>query len=323
MQTKRSVEDARSGQSARQSTTSKSRWPKLPWRIGDRSFSWFLVIPALLFFVIWNAIPLLWMVGLSFYRYTFTSPSPPRFAGLANFADVFTSFTLWSTLGRTFAFMTLSVVGTTLLGVALGFLFWGSTEMPGRRVALTLLFSPMLLTPIAVGTFFSLLYNPNFGLINYFVEVISGQRIDFLSSQVWAFPAVLAVDIWMWTPFMTLITLAALGSVPNAELEAAEVDRLSWWRRLRHVVLPHAKFILMLGILLRTILAFKTTDLVFLMTRGGPGSETELIGLRLYRLGFEAFSMGDASAIGIIVLLMAIAFTSIFLYVLNLRRHQT
>jgi len=121
---------------------------------------------------------------------------------------------------------------------------------------------------------------------------------------------------------MIMMTLAALGSVPDAELEAAEVDRLSFWNKLRHVILPHGKFILMLGILLRTIDAFKTTDLVWTMTGGGPGNKTELIGVALYRQAFNSLDLGSASAVSFILLIMAIAFTSIYLYVLNLSRNR-
>ena len=110
----------------------------------------------------------------------------------------------------------------------------------------------------------------------------------------------LAVDVWMWTPFMILIVLAALGSVPKAELEAAEVDGLPWIRRIRHVILPHAKFILMLGMLLRTIDAFKMMDLIYPLTRGGPGNTTEVVGITLYRKAFEGFTMGWSSALAVI-----------------------
>lgn len=292
-------------------------------RIGQKGFAWALLTPVLIFFVIWNLVPLLWMAGLSFYRYDLTSANPPRFIGWENFTALASSTTLWGSFGTTFTFVVVTVSFATFFGLVLGFFFWGSTDMPGRRLALTLLFSPMLLTPLAAGTFFSLMLDPSFGVINHFVEQVTGSRVDFLSNPATAFPAVLMVDIWMWTPFMTLITLAALGSVPKAELEAAEVDRLSWLKRVRYVVLPNAKFILMLGILLRTIDAFKTTDLVFLMTRGGPGNRTELIGLRLFRTGFEAFNMGPASALALVTLFIAIGFTSIFLYILNLRKERS
>jgi multiple sugar transport system permease protein len=126
----------------------------------------------------------------------------------------------------------------------------------------------------------------------------------------------------MWTPFMVLMSLAALGSVPKAQLEAAEIDRLPWLQRLKLVVLYHGKFILMLGILLRTIESFKTMDLVYQMTFGGPGSSTQLVGITLYRRAFEGFNMGWSSALAVILLLISIAFTSMFVFVLNLRRRR-
>ncbi len=285
----------------------------------SRFFPTLLLVPILVFFVIWNVIPLLWLTGLSFYRYKVTSSRAERFVGFDNFRDIFASSDVWGAIGRTLTFMFASVGLATLLGALLGLLFWGSARMPGRRIALTLLFTPMLLPPVAVGTFYRLIYDPTFGVVNYYADRIFGRTFDFLGSRSYAFAATVAVDVWMWTPFMILMTLAALGSVPKAELEAAEVDRLPWAKRLRYIVIPHAKFILMLGILLRTIDAFKTTDLVYLMTRGGPGNQTEFVGVSLYRTGFEAFQMGDASALAVITLLIAIAFTSIYLYVLNYR----
>ncbi|MEA2584767.1 MAG: multiple sugar transport system permease protein [Thermomicrobiales bacterium] len=285
----------------------------------SRFFPIALLMPILIFFVIWNIIPLLWLVGVSFYRYKLTSNNPARYIGFQNFENIFNSSVYWGTLSRTLVFMICSVGLATILGVVLGLLFWGSARMPGRRLALTFLFTPMVLPPVAVGTFYRLIYDPTFGVLNYYVKQITGKPIDFLGDKDYAFWAVVAVDVWMWTPFMILMTLAALGSVPRAELEAAEVDRLPWLKRLWYIVLPHGKFILMLGILLRTIDAFKTTDLVNLMTRGGPGNKTETIGMTLYRQGFEAYQMGSASALAVIALLIAISFTSIYLYVLNYR----
>src|SRR5215211_1374067 len=300
-------------------TTARSRGRRLRALDDNRFFPVALLVPILVFFLVWNVVPLLWLVGVSFYRYKLTSANPARYIGFDNFRTIFESSVYWGTLSRTLVFMVCSVGLATVLGVVLGLLFWGSGGMPGRRVALTLLFTPMVLPPVAVGTFYRLIYDPTFGVLNYYVKEITGKPIDFLGDKDYAFWALVAVDVWMWTPFMILMTLAALGSVPKAELEAAEIDRLPWLKRLRYVVLPHAKFILMLGILLRTIDAFKTTDLVNLMTRGGPGAETETIGLLLYRQGFEAYQMGDASSIAVVTLLIAIAFTSIYLYVLNYR----
>lgn len=274
-----------------------------------------LLVPVLTFFIVWNVIPLFWLVGLSFYKYVLVTGEPLRFIGLANFHEIFNSFEIWHSLSNTFLFVIIGAGTQTFLGIVLGFIFWGSKDLPFRRVALTLIFTPMILAPLAAGSFFKIIYDPVFGILNYFIKGVFGVTIDFLGSAAWALPAVLIVDTWMWTPFMMLMTLAALGSVPKAELEAAEVENLSWYQRLVHVVLPHGKFILMLGILLRTIDSFKSMDIIFTMTRGGPGNATELIGITLYRQAFNAFTMGQASALAIIALLIAIAFTSIYLHV--------
>jgi multiple sugar transport system permease protein len=276
-----------------------------------------LLVPVLVFFIVWNVIPLFWLVGLSFYKYVLVTGEPLKFVGLHNFFEIFNSFEIWHALSNTFLFVILGAGTQTFLGIILGFTFWGSKELPGRRIALTLIFTPMIMAPLATGSFFKIIYDPTFGILNYFIKGVFGMTIDFLGSSAWAFPAVLLVDTWMWTPFMMMMTLAALGSVPKAELEAAEVENLSWYQRLIYVVLPHGKFILMLGILLRTIDSFKSMDIIFTMTRGGPGNSTELIGLTLYRQAFNAFTMGQASAMAIISLLIAISFTSIYLYVLK------
>src|SRR5215204_3933889 len=285
----------------------------------SRFFPTLLLGPVLVFFLVLNVVPLLWLLGVSFYRYKVTAARPAQYVGFENFTDIWKSSEMWGLLSRTLTFMVLTVGGATILGMLLGVLFWGSGRMPGRRLALTLLFAPMVLPPVAVAYFYRLNYDPTFGILNFLAEKVTGQRFDFLTNKNLAFGATIAVDVWMWTPFMILMTLAALGSVPKAELEAAEIDQIPWLKRIWYIVLPHGKFILMLGILLRTIDAFKTTDLVNLMTRGGPGAETETIGLLLYRQGFEAYQMGDASSIAVVTLLIAIAFTSIYLYVLNYR----
>jgi multiple sugar transport system permease protein len=285
----------------------------------NRFFPTILLGPILVFFLVLNVVPLLWLLGVSFYQYKVTAARPAEYVGFDNFIDIWNSTEMWGLLGRTLSFMVLSVGGATLLGMALGFLFWGSGRMPGRRLALTLLFTPMVLPPVAVANFFRLIYDPTFGILNFMTDKLIGKRFDFITNKDLAFGATIAVDIWMWTPFMILMTLAALASVPKAELEAAEIDQIPWLKRLWYVILPNGKFILMLGILLRTIDAFKTTDLPYLMTNGGPGDTTELVGLSLFRKGFEAFQVGDASALAIITLLIAIAFASIYLYVLTYR----
>ncbi|HEX4769118.1 MAG TPA: sugar ABC transporter permease [Lichenihabitans sp.] len=283
-----------------------------------------LLAPVLIFFIVFNTIPTLWLLGLSFYNYSLTSGSPPSFVGFRNFIQIFNNRnSIWADLSRTFYFVVFGVGIQTTIGLLLGFLFWGSKDMPGRRVALTMLFAPMVLTPIATGTFWRFMYDPDFGVLNVILHGLFRARpINFLSEPGKAYWAVLAVDCWMWTPFMTLMALAALGSVPKAELEAAEVDRLPWRKRLTLVIWHHGKFILMLGILLRTIDSFKTLDLIIPMTKGGPGQETRLVAMEVNKQAFESFNMGWSSAYSVLLLLISIAMTSIFIFILNLRRRR-
>jgi len=302
-------------------STTAAWWRRLQARLtrlldDARFFPLLLILPVLLFFLIWNVIPTLWLIGLSFYKYSLISSAAERYVGLRNFTDIMKDVRVWESLSRTFIWVSVSITIQTILGGMLGFLFWGSAKMPGRRIALTLLFTPMIITPLAAGVFFRFIYEPTFGIANYVVRLFGGEA-NFLGDAKLAFGAVMFVDIWMWTPFMILITLAALGSVPKAELEAAEIDRLPWSYRLRYIILPHARYVLMLGILLRTIDSFKTLDLIYILTRGGPGATTELIAVMLRRKAFEAFELGWSSALAIILLLTAIAFTSIYIYILN------
>jgi len=283
-------------------------------------FSWGLLAPVLFFFILMSVVPTVWMFGLAFYDYTLTSANKPKLIGFKNFTDFLANQQLAGAVSRTFVFLIAAVILQTLLGILIGVLFWKNDKMPGRRLALTLLFTPMVVTPIATSLFWKFILDPTLGVVNYLASLIGFERFDLLTDQTLAFPTLVLVDTWMWTPFMTLMTLAALGSVPKAELEAASVDRLPITRLISTVIWPHAKFILGLGILLRSIDAFKTMDLAYVMTGGGPGDRTELIAISLYRFAFKSFKLGYSSAVSVFLLFIAIALTSIYLYILNARK---
>lgn len=283
-------------------------------------FSWGLLAPVLFFFILMSVLPTIWMFGLAFYDYTLTSAKKAQFIGFKNFFDFLANQQLAGAVSRTFIFLICAVILQTFLGILIGVLFWKNDKMTGRRLALTLFFTPMVVTPIATSLFWKFILDPTLGVINFFVETFGFARFDTLTDQFLAFPTLVLVDTWMWTPFMTLMTLAALGSVPKAELEAAQVDRLPLHRLITTVIWPHAKFILGLGILLRTIDAFKTMDLAYVMTGGGPGDRTELIAVSLYRFAFKSFKLGYSSAVSVFLMFIAIALTSIYLYILNARK---
>ena len=154
----------------------------------NRFFPIILLGPVLVFFIVWNVVPLLWLLGVSFYRYKLTAARAPQYTGFENFFDIWNSSEVWGLLSRTLSFMVLTVGGATLLGMVLGFLFWGSGRMPGRRLALTLLFTPMVLPPVAVGTFYRLIYDPIFGIANYFARSLSGNGTRFWLTRTQPLP---------------------------------------------------------------------------------------------------------------------------------------
>lgn len=185
---------------------------------------------------------------------------------------------------------------------------------------LTLMMAPMIIAPVATGVFFRFMYEPTWGIFGYFLDKLVGLRPQFLQDSRLALPSVILADIWMWSPFMLMMTLAGLQAVPDYLLEAAEVDRLSWWTKFRHIILPTIRPVLVLALLLRTIDAFRLFDKIFVMTGGGPGTATEIISMSVYRLAFLFFRTGRGSALAIILLVVAIIFTNIYLLLLRAGR---
>lgn len=273
---------------------------------------WRFLLPVLIFMVAWNLVPLLWVLGMSFYKLNLVSGIPPRYLGLNNYLSLLNDRYFWDRFRITFSYVLIAVFLEIVIGFALGFLF-NSQDVRGKKIMLPILFAPMMIAPVASGVFFRFMYDPHWGIINYFLRKFFGITIQFLEEARWAFPAVLAVDVWMWSPFMALMCLAGLQAVPTHLLEAAEIDRLSWWLRFRHVVFPAIRPVFTLGILLRTIDAFKTFDTIFVMTGGGPGNTTEVLSMSLYRMAFIFFNTGKASSLAIVMLFISIAFTSIYL----------
>jgi multiple sugar transport system permease protein len=174
--------------------------------------------------------------------------------------------------------------------------------------------TPMMLSFVAVGVFFKLFYEPTFGLVSQFISIFTGQPFVVLSTPAGALIGIIIADAWMWSPFVMLLVLAGLVSVPKYLYEAAEIDRASWWRRFRTITFPYIKGLLLLAILFRTIETFKLFDIVYIITAGGPGSSTETIAVYVYRLAFQYFRTSQASALAYIVLFVVIVLTSLYLY---------
>lgn len=278
----------------------------------SRSEKWFpiiLIIPAVavVFFLV--VFPLVWALGLSFYKYNVLRGGEPIFVGLDNYIRLLNSSFIWERFVTTAIFVVSAVSLEFLLGFALAFLFY--QEFKGRRLAITLVTMPLLIAPIAAGIFFKYIYDATFGIFTYLIWAVTGLRVNM--TKDYAMLAVVLLDTWQWTPFMMLFILAGLEAVPKHLLEAAEIDRLSRLDKFRVVLWPTLRPLIMLALLFRTMDAFRTFDTVFALTEGGPGTQTELISITLYRIAFKYFRTGEATALAFIVLVIVILLTSLYL----------
>jgi multiple sugar transport system permease protein len=276
---------------------------------------WQLVTPALALLTAINLIPLLWSVGISFYRFHADRPhTPPHFVGLGNYVDLLTDPDVWDHVRNTGLLILGSVVLQLVVGALLTLLFY--RPFPARRLVLMLVLSPMLLSTVAVGTFFNLFYDPTFGVVSAMVRPLTGAPFVPLGSSTSAMVSLIIADAWMWSPFVMLILLAGLSGVSRDLHEAAEIDRASQWQRFRSVVFPSLRGVLLLAVLFRTIESFNAFDLIYTITNGGPGTSTESLSTLIYDTAFVLFQTGRASALGnfsafVIIVLVNLYFQSI------------
>jgi multiple sugar transport system permease protein len=284
----------------------------LPWLMAPERRGPLLVAPAIIVLFVMNIFPLMWSLGLSFFNYRANRISVPDFTWLRNYERVLTDDTVWERFQTTALIVGSSVLLQLVVGFLLALLF--EKEFPLRRVLLMLVLTPMMLSFVAVGVFFKLFYEPTFGLVSQVLSTFTGEPYVLLATPTGALIGIVVADAWMWSPFVMLLVLAGLVSVPKYLYEAAEIDRASWWRRFRTITFPYIKGLLLLAVLFRTIETFKLFDIVYLITEGGPGSSTETIAVYVYRLAFQFFRTSQASALAYIVLFVVIVLTSLYLY---------
>ena len=279
-----------------------------------------LIAPALIMLFVMNIFPLMWSFGLSFFHYKASSVRPPRFAGLYYYEKVLTDPVVWERLQTTALIVAMSVLIQLIIGFALALMF--SKKFPLRREILMLVLTPMMLSFVAVGVFFKLFYEPTFGLLSQAYAYFSGEALTLLATKWGAIWGIVIADAWMWSPFVMLLVLAGLVSVPDYLYEAAEVDRASRWKRFMTVTFPYVRGLLLLALLFRTIETFKIFDVVYLITNGGPGTSTETVAVYVYRVAFQFFKTSQSSALSYILLFIVIVLTNLYLYFVKKRSEE-
>ena len=261
------------------------------------------LLPALIYLVVVTQIPFLVTLWYSFQSYFFDVPAPAHFIGFSNYTTVFTNAAFRGSLVRSVVMTATSVIVAMLLGIAFALLL--DRKFLGRGVVRTLIITPFLVMPAAAALVWAgPMLDPNFGLLNYLLEPFGVHHVAWLSTH--ALGSVIAVMIWQWTPFMTLIVLAGLQGQPSDTLEAAKVDGAGALATFRELTLPHLRPYIELGILLGSIYLVNAFDAVRLMTNGGPGTATTNLPFYLYQQVNFAFDVGGAAAAGVVTVILTI-----------------
>jgi multiple sugar transport system permease protein len=269
---------------------------------GGRALGYGMLLPTV---VVVGALilgPLVYSLVLSLYRWRITDINVPKpFVGLGNYVHLVHDSTLLVALRNTIVY----VVGSVGVEVVLGFVVAAALfEMTkGRRLANSLILLPMIVAPVITALLWRYLLDPQFGLVSQLLAAGGKQGgIDWFGNPGRALPALMLVDVWQWTPFVILVLHAGMLSIPEEHFEAAQVDGAGKLRVLRSIVLPALVPQILLVLLFRTMDTYRIFDTVFVLTRGGPGTATETLGLYTYRTGFSFFDMGSAMAMSIFIL---------------------
>ncbi|MDG6099029.1 sugar ABC transporter permease [Alteromonas sp. ZYF713] len=285
--------------------------------MSDKTMAWMFVAPTLVLLLVINIFPLIWTIALSFTNYRANRPGKDiDWIGIANYERILNSEDIWGYLQATTHFLSWTMVLQTIIGFGLALLL--NKNFKGSSFFSTAILLPMMLSPAVVGVFWTYLFQPQTGVIsnviNFFYPI---GPVDFIGSVDLAPWAIILVDTWMWAPYVMLICLAGLKSIPESLYEAAEVDRASPIRKFFSITLPMVMPFLMLAILFRFIENFKMFDLVNELTSGGPGSTTELASINLKREAFEKWKTGYSSAFAIILFVTVFGAANIFVKALN------
>ena len=287
--------------------------------LSDRSVAWLFIAPTIVLLLAINIFPLIWAIYLSFTNYRANRPNAEvRDVGLRNYERILTDTDIWLAMQATAHFVFWTILLQTLIGFALAYLI--DRKFKGHAFWTTVILIPMMLSPAVVGNFWRFLYQPQIGLFNYVVGFFTGrdpssfQMLGDVDLAPWA---IIIVDTWMWTPYVMLICLAGLRSIPDYIYEAAEVDRAGPVRQFFSITLPMALPFIMLAVLFRGIENFKMFDMVTLLTNGGPGSVTEVASITLKREAFEKWRTGYSSAFAIILFVAVFGLANIYVKALN------
>ncbi|MFD0915105.1 carbohydrate ABC transporter permease [Pseudahrensia aquimaris] len=280
----------------------------------NRLTPYMFLAPALLVLVVALMYPIGYMVYASFLDWRPSQYiSEAEFVGFRNYINLWNDEAFLESFGVTLKFAAVVVSIEMVLGVGLALLL--DRKLRGMAALRTIFILPMMIAPIVVGLMWRYMYHPTVGIFNRTLKDWGFEPIPWLADGTWSFIAVIIADVWQWTPFIFILSLAALQSLPQSALEAAEIDGASGWQKVIYIKLPLMMPVLIVALLLRLIDAFKVLEVILVMTNGGPGLSTEILSLRIYRTAQEFQELGVAAAMSNYLLILLMLLTTImFVY---------
>jgi multiple sugar transport system permease protein len=280
------------------------------WRTALTPYA--LVLPALVVLGAVMIYPIAYGIYLSLFDFRMTQSMNWVFIGLGNYRKLFLqSPDFLNSIGVSLRFAVLTI--SLEFGIGLGLALLLNLEFPWRPLFRTLVLLPLMVPPLVSGLLWRVMYDHEFGVLSFFIRTLGADPPVFLGDRDLALLAVVITEAWRATPFMTLVLLAALQAVPHELHEAAQVDGAGRVSAFRFITFPLILPVVLVALLFRTVDVLRTFDLVYLLTHGGPGSRTEVVGMYIYRYGFESFNMGITSATSILLFLLTLIVCLVYL----------
>lgn len=277
----------------------------------DRRFGWLMTAPGLVALMLVVTGPLVVTIVTSAFEYTLVHPGYHTFVGIDNYRSAFTENYFGEAIWVTVKFVVAVVLLEFVIGFTVALMLNAVTRF--KNVYYPILLMPLLINPVVVAQIWRMFLHPELGIVNYLIGLVGVSKVNWLGDADIAFWTVVLVDIWHQVSFMIILLLAGLSALPKEPYEAARMDGASTLQSFIHITLPLMRPVIVVTLLIRLIFAIKTFDLIFIMTRGGPGTATDLISYFIYRSAFFGLDIGQASAISVLLLVVVLALTA-YLY---------
>lgn len=271
---------------------------------------WPFVIPALV--IVGAVIIFPWAFTLWMSLNEWHLGGEKSFVGFANFIRLAGDARFWQSMSHTVLYTVLSVVAPLFLGTIAALVF--DSKLPMRGLLRGIFVMPMMATPVAVALVWTMMYHPQLGVLNYLLSFIGIGPQEWIFNQNTVIPSLVLVETWQWTPLVMLIVLGGLAAMPRDPFESAEIDGANGWQKFRYITLPMILPFMMVAVIIRSIDALKSFDIIFAMTQGGPGTASETINIYLYNVAFAYYDIGYASAIAVIFFIVIITMSLALLY---------